>query len=36
LPKRDHLGEILVEPERAGERARNLRYLKGMREAGAE
>jgi hypothetical protein len=35
VPKRDRLGEILVEPERAGERARDLSDLQSMRQAGA-
>ena len=35
VPKRDRLREILVEPERAGERARDLGNFEGMREARA-
>ena len=36
VAERDRFGEIVVEPKRPGERARDLRHLDGMGEAGAE
>ena len=36
VAERDRFGEVVVEPERAGERAGDLRHLDGVGEAGAE
>ena len=36
VAERDRLGEIVVEPKRPGERARDLRHLDRVGQAGAE
>ena len=36
VAERDRFGQVVVEPEGAGERARDLRHLDGVGEAGAE
>ena len=36
VAERDRFGEVVVEPQRAGERARDLRHLDRVGQAGAE